>query len=559
MKSPTAITRRYVFGYLRLSREEALHGESNSITTQRQMISDFCQQRGYTLVDIFSDDGWSGGNFDRPGFKAMLAELEKGKANTVITKDLSRLGRDMRESSYYAEQFFPENGIRYLTLADNFDTEQDNIMAPFQFAMNEVYLRDGSKKVRDALRSKRENGQYCACPPFGYRKPDRDKSRLIPDENTAPIVRRIFEMAAAGESSRTIAMSLNADGVIPPLKYRVLYRDVFSDKGASRMSDLWSYTTVKRILKNPVYLGHTLLGKSKKVSLKSRKKIPVPKEDWLVTQNTHEPLVSELLFQRAQDNMGKGTKNYRAYSHVRKSIFGGVAVCGRCGYSLCSAGTVYKGEREKYWFLSCTHQRRDIADPCEGVRIRYADLLELVRQDLNSLIDLSDEQIDNLVQNVISQENLNSTIMDRKHQLERSKARLKTIDKMIVKLYNDNAEGKISDDRMYQMVADLEKESAGLNELVQQLEIPSEIECTKERYDRFFSLAKQYTHIDTLDRETLLTFVDRIEVGPKILPEGKVKATHRKQRYQQSVRIFYKFIGEAAAEPIRDFPQTINF
>lgn len=558
MRAPTAMTRRYVFAYLRLSREEALHGESNSIKTQRQMISDFCQQRGFILVNVFSDDGWSGGNFDRPGFKAMLTELEKGKANTVITKDLSRLGRDMREASYYAEQYFPENGIRYLTLADNFDTEQDNIMAPFQFAMNEVYLRDGSKKVKDALRSKRENGQYCACPPYGYRKPERDRSRLIPDENTAPIVQRMFEMAAAGQSSRAIALCLNTEGIIPPLKYRVLYRDEFSDRGAARMSDLWNYTTVKRILKNPVYLGHTLLGKSKKVSLKSKKKIPIPKEDWMVTENTHEPLVSETIFQRAQENIGKGSRDYRAYSHVRKSIFGGVAVCARCGYSLCSAGTVYKGEREKYWFLSCTHQRADIGVRCKGVRIRYADLMELVRQDLNSLIAMSDEEISDLVQAVVKQEQEKERYQDKKRQIERASARLKTIDKMIVKLYNDNAEGKIADDRMYQMVSDLEKESAGLHELIQRLDVPYRSEETEARYARFFSLARRYTHIETLDRNTLIAFVDKIEVGPKIFPDGRVKATHRNQPFQQSVRIFYKFIGEPDVEPMRDFPQAVT-
>ena len=135
------------FAYLRLSREEAQGGESGSITNQRMMIGDYCRRNGITLVREFSDDGWSGGNFDRPAFQEMMRQLEFGNVNTVITKDLSRLGRDMRESSYYAEQFFPENGIRYIAISDNFDTEQENIMAPFQFAMNEVYLRDGSRKV----------------------------------------------------------------------------------------------------------------------------------------------------------------------------------------------------------------------------------------------------------------------------------------------------------------------------------------------------------------------------------------------------------------------------
>ena len=275
---------KLAFSYLRLSiEEEGKIGESSSIANQRMIVQNYCKQHNITIVREFVDDGWSGGNFNRPEFQEMIRQLEEGKANIVITKDLSRLGRDMREASYYSEHFFPEHGIHYIAIADNFDSEIENIMAPFQFAMNEVYLRDGSRKVKDVLRSKRADGQYCACPPYGYKKNPSDKARLVPDENTAPVVQRIFERAAAGDSSRQIAMDLNSDGVIPPLKYRVLYRDEFSEKGAARASDTWNYTTVKRILKNPVYLGHTLLGKSRKVSVKSKKKVPVPKENWSVT------------------------------------------------------------------------------------------------------------------------------------------------------------------------------------------------------------------------------------------------------------------------------------
>ena len=348
---------KLVFAYLRLSNEEARSGESSSIANQRQMIQDYCHRHNITLVREFVDDGYSGGNFDRPAFQNMLRQLHDGKANMVITKDLSRLGRDMRESSYYAEQFFPEHGIRYLTIADNFDTAHENVMAPFQFAMNEVYLRDGSRKVKDVLRSKRENGQYCACPPYGYRKDPADKNRLTPDKQTAPIVQRIFERAAAGDSSRKIALDLNADGVIPPLKYRVLFRDDFSPEGAARASDLWNYTTVKRILKNPVYLGHTMLGKSRKVSVKSKKKVAVPQSEWAVTRDTHPPLIASLLYEQAQRNLGRGRRTAFTQDTVRKSIFSGIVFCARCGHSLCSCGTVYKGEREKDGYLSCTHQR----------------------------------------------------------------------------------------------------------------------------------------------------------------------------------------------------------
>lgn len=546
------------FAYLRLSREEAQGGESGSITNQRMMVQNYCKQQGITLVREFVDDGWSGGNFDRPGFQEMMRHLEQGKANLVITKDLSRLGRDMREASYYAEQFFPEHGIRYIAIADSFDSDRDNLMAPFQFAMNEVYLRDGSRKVKDVLKSKREDGQYCACPPYGYRKDPVEKHRLAPDEMTAPVVRRIFERAAAGDSSRKIAIDLNADGVIPPLKYRVLYRDEFSDEGAARASDLWNYTTVKRILKNPVYLGHTLLGKSRKASVKSKKKLAVAPEDWAVTENTHPPLVSQSLFERAGQNLGKGSRDYRAYDHVRKSIFSGIAVCAKCGHSLCSCGTVYKGEREKYWYLSCTHQRQDIAQPCEGVRIRYADLVELVRQDLNELLAMDETETARLVEEVIRHQSEENDRQTKQRQRETAQARLETIDKIVTKLYTDNAEGRLEDDRLARMVAELEREATGLKAILAEVEAPDPTQSVRDSYARFFTLARQLTHIETLDRETLLTFVERIEIGPKELLPGTEKVTHRNQPYRQSVRIFYKFIGELAQEPVRELPAAVN-
>ena len=454
--------RRIAFAYLRLSNEEAAEGESSSIKNQRMIIQDYCDRNDIILARVFADDGWSGGNFDRPAFQEMIALLEQGKANIVITKDLSRLGRDMREASYYAEQFFPERNIRYLTVADNFDTEQENIMAPFQFAMNEVYLRDGSRKVKEVLKAKREKGLYCAAPPYGYAKDPRNKNRLIPDEETAPIVQRIFDCAARGDSSRKIAMDLNDDGIIPPLKYKVLYQGNFSENGAARASDLWNYTTVKRILKNSVYLGHTLLGKTKKASVKSKKKLHVPKDQWAVTENTHTPIVSQEQFELAQINLGKGTLDFRQYDQVRRSIFSGIAFCAKCGHALCSCGTVYKGEREKYWYLSCTKQRQDIVNPCTGVRIRYSDLVEVVRQDLNALIDLSPESKEAVVREAMRKAGDDNLIEARQIQLQKARTRLATIDKIITKLYTDNAEGKIDDNRLERMLEELQKESCGL-------------------------------------------------------------------------------------------------
>lgn len=550
--------RRIAFAYLRLSNEEAAEGESSSIKNQRMIIQDYCERNEILLVRVFIDDGWSGGNFDRPAFQEMIALLEQGKANIVITKDLSRLGRDMREASYYAEQYFPEHGIRYLTVADNFDTEQENVMAPFQFAMNEVYLRDGSRKVKEVLKAKREKGLYCACAPYGYVKDPRNKNRLVPDEETAPIIRRIFEAAANGDSSRKIAMELNRDGIMPPLKYKVLYKGNFSEDGAARASDLWNYTTVKRILKNPVYLGHTLLGKSRKVSVKSKKKLNVPKDQWAVTENTHEPIITQEVFDLAQFNLGKGTFDFRQYDHVRRSIFSGIAFCAQCGHALCSCGTVYKGEREKYWYLSCNRHRLDITDSCVGVRIKYSDILEVVRQDLNSLISLSPEEKEAVAREAMRRAGDDNLIKVKQLQLQKAKARLSTIDKVITKLYTDNAEGKIDDSRLERMLSELQRESAGLEKTIDSLSVIDSVNETQESYRAFFELANKYTYIKELDRDTLVTFVRRIEVGPKVLPDGTQKATHQNQPFQQSVRIFYKFIGELEGPPIREFPAVTD-
>ena len=225
-----------VAAYVRLSVDEAGKSVSGSIENQISLIKEYCAKRELIVAAVFQDDGWSGGNFERPGFKKLLEFLRKKSANTVITVDLSRLGRNMREASYYAEEYFPEHGIHFFTISDGFDTARENVFAPFQFAMNEVYLRDGSRKVKNVLKNKRESGQYCACPPYGYKKNPDNVHQLIPDEVTAPVVQRIFAAAASGDSSRKIAMELNAGGRAPatPLIFGIIRRS----SGSSRMRSI---------------------------------------------------------------------------------------------------------------------------------------------------------------------------------------------------------------------------------------------------------------------------------------------------------------------------------
>ena len=278
-----------------------------------------------------------------------------------------------------------------------------------------------------------------------------------------------------------------------------------------------------------------------------------------MTENTHPPLVSNALYERAQANLGRGSRDYRAYDHVRKSIFSGIAVCAKCGYSLCSCGTVYKGERVKYWYLSCTHQRQDITNPCEGVRVRYADLLEIVRQELNALLTMTDEQVEIMVHKALKRFGDEESRKAKKLQKEQAEARLVTIDKIVTKLYTDNAEGRLDDERLRRLVGELEKESAGLRSLLDARRTPDTAQETEDNYTRFFALARQYTHIEKMDRETLQTFVERIEVGHKELPEGQQKATNRNQPYRQRIRIFYRFIGEMDGDATRDLPLDVPY
>lgn len=531
--------------YYRLSVEEANEGESSSIKNQRSIVRQYCEEHNITIVNEFIDDGYSGSNFDRPGFNAMLSHLNKGLANMVITKDLSRLGRDMTEASHYAETYFPEHGVHYLAISDNFDSNEINLMAPFQFAMNDVYLRDTSRKIKQVLNQKMSKGEYCACPPFGYIKNPNNESTLIPDPTTAPIVQKIFALAEAGKSSHAIANILTDEGYITPLKYRVLYRDHFNEKGAARAVDEWNHTTVKRILKNQVYLGHTILGKTKKASLKSKKKVSVPKENWHITKNTHQALVTQEQFDKAEYYMGMNTKNWRENEKCRSSVFNGITFCANCGGAMCSAGSVYKGEREKYWYLSCNNIPKRAKNHCEhGARIKYSDLLEIIKNDLNQLISLTDDDIAEITNDALKRSGQVNVYKNSKDNQAAIEKRLETIDKIIPKLYSDNAMGTLSDDILNKMVSDLSVESTKLKK--QLFEIQNNQSSGNDiinNYEKFFRIARQYSNIEELTEKIVRTFIERIEIGKKELPDG-YQLAGKNVPYKQKIKIYYRFIGD---------------
>ena len=530
--------------YLRLSSEEAGRGESTSITNQRLIIRQYCDTHNIGIVREFIDDGYSGATFKRPGFASMMAHLASGGVNMVITKDLSRLGRDMMESSYYAERVFPDMGVRYIAIGDSFDSEETNLMAPFQFAMNDVYLRDTSRKIRQVLQSKRQRGEYCAAPPFGYMKNPLDKTRLVPNPDTAPIVQRIFRMAVAGATCHKIATVLTDECVVTPSRYKASVSQTYTDRGLAQVVDHWCHTTVKRILRNEVYLGKTQLGKTKKPSLKSNRKVTVPKDAWYQFDDTHQALVTQQDFDTAQRLLCVHAKNWRDGDGVRHSVFNGVAFCAHCGSAMCSAGTTYKGERFRYWFLYCNAPTRSGQRECEHrARIRYHDLVHIVTAELRRLLAMTNDERHAIVTEACRRTRAANVYTDQRTPAD-IEAKIASLQRAMSRLYTDNASGLIDETTFVSMLktlsADLQTAETALREITK---VRDTQDAVKGRYDKFFDLLDRYTNIDTLTQEIVHAFIDRIEVSEAILPDGYSVRTHHSIPVQQTIKIYYKFIG----------------
>lgn len=290
--------------YLRLSRDDGKALDSESITNQREFLLDYAKKNSLNVVKIFSDDGYTGTNFDRPAFSEMLSLIEAGEINTVVTKDLSRLGRDYIQTGYYIEQYFPLKGVRYIAVNDGIDTAQSggDDLTPFRAVFNDMYARDISKKVRTALTVKKVNGKFIgAFAPFGYRKDPADKNHLVIDEAAAEHVRTIFKEFLAGESMTGIARKLTKNNIPTPSGY----------KSGANCKCTWNDMTVRRILSNPTYAGNLTQGRSRKINYKVKRKVALPKDEWIIVEGTHEPIISEEEFDRAAQLLRNRRHNKR--------------------------------------------------------------------------------------------------------------------------------------------------------------------------------------------------------------------------------------------------------
>ena len=513
--------------YLRLSRDDDKLGESASISTQRRMLAAYAKEHGYLVYAEYVDDGYSGTSFDRPGFQRMIRDIESKKINMVITKDLSRLGRDYITAGQYTELYFPSKGVRYIAVNDGYDSDSPyNDLAPFQHVINEMYARDASKKIRSALQSKIAAGCFIGnFAPYGYQKDPENKNHLLVDPSTAQVVQYIFQQAELGFRPADIARELNRRGVPCPALHRCQTHPGLDAANYSRRLE-WTPSTIGKMLRNICYLGHMAQGKTSKLSFKAHATIEKPREDWVVVEHTHEPLVSREAFDLAGQRMASRTKRPAGGFH---NIFSGIAKCADCGpnMSITSAHGVYR--------LACGAYKLRGTAGCTNHFIDYETLCRLVLEQLRKQLQLTDEQRHALLNRAMELPGRadGGRTDKRAATLKRRTAEL---DRVIEQLYEDNLSGKIGDERFQRLLARYEAEQKGAEAELQQIQERAEAGSPADQRDCSTLLA-QWENPEALTPDLLYRLVDRVEIS-----QGRYETGPDGRRVKrQQIKIIYRF------------------
>lgn len=525
--------------YTRLSVDDGITDrESNSITSQKQMLTQYAQYHGIEVVETYVDDGWSGTNYERPDFKRMIADIESGKINTVITKDLSRLGRDYLQTGYYTEVYFPGKRVRYIAISDGIDTSMGyNEMAPFKNLFNDFYARDISKKIRSTMTAKARAGIYhSTVPPFGYRKSPTDSHMLLPDAETAPVVRKMYELAAQGKGYIAIANVLKRERIpIPAYWHHVRGERKWAGyQGEGHISNyLWNETTIKWILTHKVYIGSLVAQKQSKIFKVGRNYVK-PEDEWVVVEDVFEPLIDRELWERVQERNSQRRRMCKATREP--GIFSGIAYCPDCGRRISFFPEGKKG-KEKTYFGTCQSYKVKGPDACTPHRIKEQDLYDAVLKDIRewAALALADER--EVLGRILEQAEANSAtdyaVLDGKRQAIGK--RLAEIEKVIGKLYEDYALGRIAGGSIDSLMPKYRKEQDELNAQLALLQgRAAERDATEQNAGKWVALIRQYSNLRELDAGIINELITKIYVGNKHRVNGEKV---------QSIEIHYRFIG----------------
>ena len=532
--------------YCRLSQDDMLAGESNSITNQKDILSKYASENGFTNTAFYVDDGFSGTNFDRPDFQRMKADIEEGRIGTVIVKDLSRLGREYLQTGYYTEMYFPQHDVRFIAIHDSVDTSVgDNEFAPFKNIMNEFYAKDCSKKIRAVLKAKGQSGKPVGVrPPYGYKKSEDDKNVWVIDDPAASVVRRIFQLCIEGHGPYQIAKILTADGIPTPSTYALESGNIVGT-GSAKHSTHWIGQEVTRILERPEYAGHTANFKTFKKSYKCKKQIVKPKSEWLIFENTHEPIISQHDYDLVQQL--RANKRVPQKCEIPNPL-SGMVYCADCGAKLyLSRASSIPEQKES---LKCGTYSKHYHE-CTAHYIRSSILKEIVVAEINKVLTNVHTNEDTFIRTTMEQSAAShlDEVKKAKRTLTRFEQRIAELDRLFAKLYEDNALGKISDERFGQLSKSYEDEQHKLKaDTVQLRALIDEREQKSSDINRFISLVRKYEHIDELTPEIMHELVEKIVVHERDKSKG-----YR----EQEVDIYFRF-NIAVVSVLLDSREYIN-
>lgn len=522
--------------YCRLSRDDGTESESNSICNQKKLLSQKAKEMGLTDTKYYVDDGYTGTNFNRPGFQQLIDDIEIGLVSAVMVKDLSRLGRDYVSVGNYTDSYFPEHNVRFIAVNDAIDSDEgESEIAPFKNILNEMYARDISKKIRSSHRLRGSMGEPLSQPPYGYIKSPENKKKWIIDPEAATVVKSIFKMCLDGKGNETIARELQKNEVLIPMAY---WRSKGLNRGGKKTQTnpyKWCKTTIQKILSQQEYCGDIINFKTYSKSFKNKRRIENSKENWAVFKDVNEPIIDRETFETVQKFISKTKRRTPKKENGERSIFNGLIYCGDCHSKMRYHTST--SNKEIHYF-TCSDNKVDYRGKCPGRHYVRADALEeVVKLELRRLVEMLEIDESYFAQ-LLLRKNDEEREKDKKFlesELQKAIARNNTVSQIYEKLYEDNVIGKVSDEWFVELSHKYEKERMDLKARIADTRHKiEELKNNNSEYEKFISAIRRFMQMDNLTSPLLRELIDHIDIFET---EGTGKS--RTQR----IVIYYRFIG----------------
>lgn len=522
--------------YCRLSRDDGTESESNSIGNQKKLLSQKAKEMGLTDIKYYVDDGYTGTNFNRPGFQQLIDDIEIGLVSAVMVKDLSRLGRDYVSVGNYTDSYFPEHNIRFIAVNDAIDSDEgESEIAPFKNILNEMYARDISKKIRSSHRLRGSMGEPLSQPPYGYMKSPENKKKWIIDPEAATVVKSIFKMCLDGKGNETIARELQESEVLIPMAY---WRSKGLNRGGKKTQTnpyKWCKTTIQKILSQQEYCGDIINFKTYSKSFKNKTRYENSKENWAIFKDVNEPIIDRETFETVQKFISKTKRRAPKKENGERSIFNGLVYCGDCHSKMRYHTSTSNNEIH---YFTCSDNKVDYRGKCPGRHYVRADALEeVVKLELRRLVEMLEIDESYFAQ-LLLRKNDEEREKDKKFlesELQKAIARSGTVSQLYEKLYEDNVIGKVSDEWFVELSHKYEKERMDLKAKIADTRHKiEELKNNNSEYGKFISAIRRFMQMDNLTSPLLRELIDHIDIFET---EGTGKS--RTQR----IVIYYRFIG----------------